>query len=109
MASDLFTSLRKAADSISSGEKIAAEVGVAVNNWVKESGEAIKEKIDAEFEAAALRLGFVRNSELQNITKRLSDLEALVTGMADSGTGSLKKKTTAKKKPAVRTKKKASK
>ena len=111
MASDLFDSLRRAADSFSNGEKTASDVGNAVNNWVKESGEALKEKIDSEFEAVALRLGFVRKKELEDITKRISDLEKLVSTMASEGSGSankVKKRVVAKKKIAIRTKKKAS-
>jgi len=111
MVSDLFSSLRKAADSLSNGDKTASDVGIAVNNWVKESGEALKEKIDSEFEAVALRLGFVRKKELENITKRLSDLEKIVSEMAGDGSSSankVKKQVVAKKKIAIRTKKKAS-
>ncbi len=112
MASDLFSSLRKAADSLSNGEKTASDVGNAVNNWVKESGEALKEKIDSEFEAAALRLGFVRKKELENIDKRLSDLEKLVSAWASDGSSSankVKKKVVTKKKIATLAKKRASK
>ena len=109
MVSDLFSSLRKAADSLSNGEKTAADVGNAVNNWVKESGEALKEKIDAEFEAAALRLGFVRKSDLETMAKRIAVLENLVASISAEDSIPPKKKVSARKKISVRTKRRVSK
>jgi polyhydroxyalkanoate synthesis regulator phasin len=112
MASDFFSSLRKAADSLSNGEKSAADLGHAVNNWVKESGEALKEKIDSEFESVALRLGFVRKEDLETMAKRIASLEKLVAAISageSTPTKKPKKKVSTIKKITVRAKKKVSK
>ena len=83
MANDFLTSLRNYAQSLSSlssGEKSAGEVSAALNHWVKESGEALKEKIESEIESAAIRMGFVRKAELDSLMHRIEELEKKSSG-----------------------------
>jgi len=75
MANDFLSSIRIYAQSLSNGEKSAGEVSAALNHWVKESGEALKEKIESEIESAAIRMGFVRKSDLDSLLLRIEELE----------------------------------
>ena len=51
MANDLFDSLRTYINKVSVNEKSAAEIANSVNAWVRESGEAVKQKIEEEVNA----------------------------------------------------------
>ena len=75
MANDFFSSIRNYAQSLTNGDKSAGEVSAALNHWVKESGEALKEKIESEIESAAIRMGFVRKSDLDSLLLRIEVLE----------------------------------
>ena len=63
MANDLFDSLRTYINKVSVNEKSAAEIANSVNAWVRESGEAVKQKIEEEVESTVLRMGFVKRAE----------------------------------------------
>lgn len=75
MAQDLFTSLRNYASKISGGEKSASEMAAAFKGWLEESGDMIKERIESEIDAAAIRRGFIRQEDLEEILQKLADLE----------------------------------
>ena len=75
MTQDLFSTLRNYASKVSSGEKSAAEVSAAFAAWAKESGEGIKDKVEEEIEAALLKMGFIRKSDIAQLIKRIDDLE----------------------------------
>jgi hypothetical protein len=75
MAQDLFTSLRNYASKLSGGEKSATEMAAAFKGWLEESGEMIKERIETEIDAAAIRRGFIRQEDLEEILQKLADLE----------------------------------
>ena len=63
MANDLFDSLRTYINKVSVNEKSAAEIANSVNAWVRESGEAVKQKIEEEVESTVLRMGFVKRGK----------------------------------------------
>jgi BMFP domain-containing protein YqiC len=65
MANDLFDSLRTYINKVSVNEKSAAEIANSVNAWVRESGEAVKLKIEEEVESTVLRMGFVKRAEFE--------------------------------------------
>ena len=46
-----------------------------VNDWLHESGEAIKLKIEDEVEKAVTKRGFVKRSEFQKLEARIAALE----------------------------------
>jgi BMFP domain-containing protein YqiC len=87
MANDLFDSLRTYINKVTVNEKSAAEIANSVNAWVRESGEAVKQKIEEEVEATVLRMGFVKRAEF----------DALAAEVAKLGGKPLSKKTNAKK------------
>ena len=96
MANDLFDSLRTYINKVSVNEKSAAEIANSVNAWVRESGEAVKQKIEEEVESTVLRMGFVKRAEF----------DALAAEVARLGGKPISKKTSAKKsstkKPAAK-------
>lgn len=74
MANDLFESLRTYINQVSVNEKSAAEIANSVNTWVRESGEAVKQKIEEEVEATVLRMGFVKRAEFEVLAAEVAKL-----------------------------------
>ena len=114
MANDLFDSLRTYINKVSVNEKSAAEIANSVNAWVRESGEAVKQKIEEEVESTVLRMGFVKRAEFDALAAEVAKLGGKPVAAKSAGakkTSSPKKtsakKATAKKsatkKPAVKT------
>jgi BMFP domain-containing protein YqiC len=103
MANDLFDSLRTYINKVSVNEKSAAEIANSVNAWVRESGEAVKQKIEEEVESTVLRMGFVKRAEFDALAAEVAKLGGKPLAAKSAGT---KKATTAKKsaakKPAVK-------
>jgi len=103
MANDLFDSLRAYINKVSVNEKSAAEIANSVNAWVRESGEAVKQKIEEEVESTVLRMGFVKRAEFDALAAEVAKLGGKPVAAKSAGT---KKATTAKKsaakKPAVK-------
>ena len=51
------------------------ELANQVNNWLQESGEALKVRIEDEVEKAVTKRGFVKRSEFQKLEARIAALE----------------------------------
>ena len=96
MANDLFDSLRTYINKVSVNEKSAAEIANSVNAWVRESGEAVKLKIEEEVEASVLRMGFVKRAEFEALAAEVAKLGGKPE-VAKSAKKAVAKKTTAKK------------
>ena len=102
MANDLFESLRTYINKVSVNEKSAAEIANSVNTWVRESGEAVKQKIEEEVEATVLRMGFVKRAEFEALAAEVAKLGGK-NAPAKSATGKgspAAKSATVKKSPA---------
>lgn len=102
MANDLFDSLRTYINKVSVNEKSAAEIANSVNAWVRESGEAVKLKIEEEVESTVLRMGFVKRAEFEALAAEVAKLSGkpVVAKSAKNSTAkksAAPKKTTAKK------------
>ena len=97
MANDLFDSLRTYINKVSVNEKSAAEIANSVNAWVRESGEAVKQKIEEEVESTVLRMGFVKRAEFDALAAEVAKLGGKPVVAKPSGT---KRAATAKKAPA---------
>ena len=93
MANDLFESLRTYLNKVSVNEKSAAEIANSVNAWVRESGEAVKLKIEEEVESTVLRMGFVKRAEFDALAAEVAKL---------GGKPVVKKSASTKKKPAAK-------
>ena len=96
MSQDLFSSLKNYASKLSNGEKSPAEVAAALNVWLKESGDSIKEKIESEVEQSVAKMGFAKKSDLSDLLKRIELLEKQI------GTSTVKAKAKIVKKKAVK-------
>jgi BMFP domain-containing protein YqiC len=99
MANDLFDSLRTYINKVSVNEKSAAEIANSVNAWVRESGEAVKQKIEEEVESTVLRMGFVKRAEFDALAAEVAKLGGKPLAAKSAGTKktSSPKKTSAKK------------
>ena len=51
------------------------EIAGQVNNWLQESGEALRLRIEDEVEKAVTKRGFVKKSEFEKLEARISALE----------------------------------
>lgn len=99
MANDLFDSLRTYINKVSVNEKSAAEIANSVNAWVRESGEAVKQKIEEEVEATVLRMGFVKRAEFEALAAEVAELGGKSVSAKSAGVkkASVKKTSAAKK------------
>ena len=96
MANDLLSTLRTYLTKVSEGEKSPAEIAAALNVWVRESGEALKSKIEEEVESSVSKMGFVKREEFDQLKRTI---EELTSGRAPKKVASTKtaKKSSAKK------------
>lgn len=105
MANDLFDSLRTYINKVSVNEKSAAEIANSVNAWVRESGEAVKQKIEEEVESTVLRMGFVKRAEFDALAAEVARLggKPMAAKSASKSTNKESaKKTAAPKKAAAK-------
>ena len=100
MSQDLFSALKNYAAKLSNGEKSPAEIAAALNIWLKESGESLKEKIEAEVSQSVAKMGFAKQSDLIKLQKEIDLLK---------NQSSKKQSTTAVKKRVKKTVKKTAK
>jgi BMFP domain-containing protein YqiC len=76
MANDIFSTLRTYLTKVTDGDKSATEVASAVNQWVREGGEALKVKIEDEVERSVSKMGFVKRGEFEALREEISRLKA---------------------------------
>ena len=99
MANDIFSTLRTYLTKVTDGDKSATEVASAVNQWVREGGEALKIKIEEEVERSVSKMGFVKRGEFEALKEEVVRLKA------DAKRDSVKTKPTKKsavKKPTAK-------
>ena len=75
MAHDIFSTLRTYLTKITDGDKSATEVASAVNQWLREGGEALKVKIEDEVERSVSKMGFVKRGEFEALKEELARLK----------------------------------
>ena len=102
MANDLFSTLRTYLTKVSEGEKSPAEIAAALNVWVRESGEALKSKIEEEVESSVSKMGFVKREEFDELKRKFDAMNSESTPKKATSTAkkSTPKKSTTKKSPA---------
>jgi len=100
MANDLFSALRTYLTKISSGEKTPQEVAAALNAWARESGEAIKVKIEEEVKKNVSRMGFAKASDLKRLEREVMELKSFVKSKGNLGSKTSPSKSVRKKSPA---------
>jgi len=104
MSQDLFSSLKNYANKLSNGEKTPAEMAAALNVWLKDSGDSIKEKIEFEVSQSVAKLGFAKQSDLDKLQNEINALKAALNERTNGS-----KTTSGKKKTVKKTVKKATK
>lgn len=96
MANDLLSALRTYLSKVSSGEKSPQEVAAALNAWARESGEAIKVRVEEELQRSAKKMGFAKQEDLDRLAREVEVLKSkLVVG--DRSSAAPDKKTPTKK------------
>ena len=107
MANDLMGALRTYLNKLSSGEKSPQEVAAALNQWARESGEAIKSRVEEEVERTVKRMGFAKQSDLDSLEREVNALKAKLGIKTNAKAGGSKKsgakKSSAKKNGAKKT------
>ena len=112
MANDLLSALRTYLTKLSSGEKTPQEMAAALNVWARESGEAIKTKVEEEVARTVKKMGFAKQEDLDRLAR---EVEALKSKLVVNSTRTQGEKpgnaTTARKRVAAKnlTKKSAAK
>ena len=82
MANDLFSALRTYLMKLGNGDKTPQELAAALNVWARESGEAIKLKIEEEVKRNVSRMGFAKASDLKRLEREVMELKSLIKGKA---------------------------
>lgn len=99
MANDIFSTLRTYLTKVTDGDTKATEVATAVNQWLREGGEALKVKIEDEVERSVSKMGFVKRGEFEALKEEIARLKV------DLNNDSPKKSATKKASMASTTKK----
>lgn len=97
--SDFLSTLKSIANNVQLGNKSATDVADSVNAWMKESGEALKVKIEDEVERSVSKMGFVKRGEFEALKQEVASLKK---GGAKSSTTKKAAKKAPVKKAAVK-------
>lgn len=109
MANDLLSALRTYLSKISAGEKTPQEMAAALNAWARESGEAIKQRVEEEVARSVKKMGFAKQEELDRLTREVEALKSkLVVNSTRSTNSSAATKSAAENASAKKSKAKAS-
>jgi hypothetical protein len=81
---------------IGNGEKSPQELAAALNVWARESGEAIKNRVEEEVKRNVSKMGFAKESDLKRIESELNELRNSLNVKRVN----VKKKTAPKKAPS---------
>ena len=101
MASDLNTILKKYLANLGKNEEAAVELTRSIRNWVVQNGEIVKERIETQIDETAVRMGFAKTSEIENLNNRIAELESRLKNVsAGTKVPSSKSKKSAVKKSA---------
>jgi BMFP domain-containing protein YqiC len=92
---DFLSTLKSIANNVQLGNKSATDVADSVNAWVKESGEALKVKIEDEVERSVSKMGFVKRGEFEALKQEVASLKK--GGAKSSSTKKATKKAPVKK------------
>jgi hypothetical protein len=104
MANDLFASLRTYLNKVSDGERTPAELANALNNWIKQSGDVLKSKIDEEVHNTVTRMGFIKREEFDELKAQFEQFKKAPNPQAVKKSPAVPKKKTAAKKSTTQKK-----
>jgi hypothetical protein len=113
-ANDLFGSLKAYAARVLGDEINPEKSAAAMSGWLKESGDALRDKVEKEVERTVKRLGLAKQSEVSALRKEVAALRRDISGKSEKVTAKKKastksavKKTAAKKAAPKKSAKKA--
>ena len=108
-ANDLFGSLKAYATRVLGDEINPEKSAAAMSGWLKESGDALRDKVEKEVERTVKRLGLAKQSEVSALRKEVAALRREISGKSEKVTAkkSAVKKTAAKKAAPKKTAKKS--
>ena len=108
-ANDLFGSLKAYATRVLGDEINPEKSAAAMSGWLKESGDALRDKVEKEVERTVKRLGLAKQSEVSALRKEVAALRREISGKSEKVTAkkSALKKTAAKKAAPKKTAKKS--
>ena len=72
---DFLSTVKSIANNVQLGNKSATELADSVNAWMKESGEALKVKIEDEVERSVSKMGFVKRGEFEALKQEVAALK----------------------------------
>ena len=75
MANDLLASLKTLLSQFQEGEKNATDLIKSLNQWAREIGEIIKDKVEEEVESSVKKMGFVKREDFLALQARVKALE----------------------------------
>ena len=73
--SDIKATIKSLIENVQLGNKSGTEVAQSVNLFLKESGEAIKLKIEDEVERSVSKMGFVKRGEFEALKQEVAALK----------------------------------
>ena len=101
MANDLFSALRTYLMKVGNGEKTPQELAAALNTWARESGEAVKARVEEEGKKNVSKMGFAKESDLLRLereqSKEITELKQLIKARESSSNEPVVKKSENKK------------
>ena len=83
------------------------KAATALNSWIKESGDALKDRVERETERAVKKLGLAKESDLHKLREEIRALRQEL-GLKDRARSTKGKGSVAKKSSATKKKKSAS-
>jgi len=99
-ANDLFGSLKAYATRVLGDEINPEKSAAAMSGWLKESGDALRDKVEKEVERTVKRLGLAKQSEVSALRKEVAALRRDISGKSEKATA---KKSASKKSDVKKT------
>ena len=88
---DFISTLKSIANNLHLGNKSATDLADSLNTWIKESGEALKVKIEDEVERSVSKMGFVKRGEFEALKQEVATLKKAVAKKSETKKSSPKK------------------
>jgi hypothetical protein len=76
MASDLNSILKKYLANLGKNEETITELTRDIRSWVLKNGEVLKDRIESQIDETAVRMGFAKTTEIDNLNARIAELES---------------------------------
>ena len=78
MGSDLNSIFKRYLSNLGKNEEAVVELTRNLRNWVVSNGEVVKERIETQIDETVVKMGFVKNSELETLNARIAELESRI-------------------------------